>query len=96
MSIIKHVTLQKIVAHDFRYDPRTIIVRVIALAGKTNVPYYTCKLWYSSLTRTDTTKDLGVQLYSKLHFRAHVRRHFLPVPKDARLNTNCALFIFYS
>ena len=24
MSIIKHVTLQKIVAHDFRYGPRTI------------------------------------------------------------------------
>ena len=24
MSIIKHVTLQKIVAHDFRYDPRSI------------------------------------------------------------------------
>ena len=24
MSIIKHVTLQKIVAHDFRYDPRII------------------------------------------------------------------------
>ena len=24
MSIIKHVTLQKIVAHDFRYDPRMI------------------------------------------------------------------------
>ena len=24
MSIIKHVTLQKIVALDFRYDPRTI------------------------------------------------------------------------
>ena len=23
MSIIKHVTLQKIVAHDFRYDSRT-------------------------------------------------------------------------
>ena len=23
MSIIKHVTLQKIVAHDFRYDPRS-------------------------------------------------------------------------
>ena len=22
MSIIKHVTLQKIVAHDFQYDPR--------------------------------------------------------------------------
>ena len=26
MSIIKHVTLQKIVAHDFRYDPRTFTV----------------------------------------------------------------------
>ena len=26
MSIIKHVTLQKIVAHDFRYDPRTMYV----------------------------------------------------------------------
>ena len=25
MSIIKHVTLQKIVAHDFRYDPRNIM-----------------------------------------------------------------------
>ena len=24
MSIIKHVTLQKIVAHDFRYDPRNL------------------------------------------------------------------------
>jgi hypothetical protein len=23
LSIIKHVTLQKIVAHDFQYDPRT-------------------------------------------------------------------------
>ena len=27
MSIIKHVTLQKIVAHDFRYDPRKNISR---------------------------------------------------------------------
>ena len=26
MSIIKHVTLQKIVAHDFRYDSRTFNV----------------------------------------------------------------------
>ena len=25
MSIIKHVTLQKIVAHDFRYDPRILL-----------------------------------------------------------------------
>ena len=26
LSIIKHVTLQKIVAHDFRYDPRIYVV----------------------------------------------------------------------
>ena len=25
MSIIKHVTLQKIVAHDFRYNPRKMV-----------------------------------------------------------------------
>ena len=29
MSIIKHVTLQKIVAHDFRYDPRKIKLRTL-------------------------------------------------------------------
>ena len=29
MSLIKHVTLQKIVAHDFRYDPR-IYKRVVS------------------------------------------------------------------
>ena len=29
MSIIKHVTLQKIVAHDFRYVPRISILSVI-------------------------------------------------------------------
>ena len=34
MSIIKHVTLQKIVAHDFRYVPRTYN---IALCTNTNV-----------------------------------------------------------
>ena len=28
MSIIKHVTLQKIVAHDFRYDPRMFIPHI--------------------------------------------------------------------
>ena len=26
MSIIKHVTLQKIVAHNFRYDPRNLLL----------------------------------------------------------------------
>ena len=29
MSIIKHVTLQKIVAHDFRYDPRMYFIHIV-------------------------------------------------------------------
>ena len=33
MSIIKHVTLQKIVAHDFRYDLRTLQHKKIVLHG---------------------------------------------------------------
>ena len=35
MSIIKHVTLQKIVAHDFRYNPRNLDVMLVHTA------YYT-------------------------------------------------------
>ena len=31
MSIIKHVTLQKIVTHDFRYDPRIIYIFVVGI-----------------------------------------------------------------
>ena len=31
MSIIKYVTLQKIVAHDFRYDPHIIVCRTFFL-----------------------------------------------------------------
>jgi hypothetical protein len=63
-----------------------IIIRAIAFTPKTNVLYYTYKLWDSSVTRTDTIKDLGIQLDSILHFRAHVRRYFLPIRKDTGLN----------
>jgi hypothetical protein len=28
LSIIQHVTLQKIVAHDFRYDPRRFLTAI--------------------------------------------------------------------
>ena len=36
MSIIKHVTLQKIVAHDFRYHPRILsyVVAPVSLYSK--------------------------------------------------------------
>jgi hypothetical protein len=42
--------------------------RDIALTRKTSVLYYIYKICDSSVTRTDTIKDLGVQL----HFHAHV------------------------
>ena len=32
MSIVKHVTLQKIVAHDFRYDPRIVFLSFVCVA----------------------------------------------------------------
>ena len=38
MSIIKDVTLQKIVAHDFRYDPR--ILCSTTLRGTDAFPYF--------------------------------------------------------
>ena len=39
MSIIKHVTLQKIVAHDFRYDLRIYIYIYISSKFKGNMKY---------------------------------------------------------
>jgi hypothetical protein len=46
--------------------------RVIAFTRKTNVLYYSYKICDLFITHTDTIKDLGVQLDSKLHFHAHV------------------------
>ena len=46
--------------------------RVIIFCRKTNGLYYVYKIQDSSITRTDTIKDLGVQLDSKLHFHARV------------------------
>ena len=37
MSIIKHVTLQKIVAHDFRYDPRMSSVKTSDVLAKIQI-----------------------------------------------------------
>ena len=52
LSIIKHVTLKKIVAHDFRYDPRTLKY------SKKSSPINTLKsefitLGFDHLTRTE-------------------------------------------
>ena len=46
--------------------------RAITFSRKTNGLYYVYKIQDSSLPRTDTIKDLDVQLDSKLHFHAQV------------------------
>jgi len=45
--------------------------RVITFTRKVIILHYTYELWVSSITRTDTMKCLGVQLYSKFHFHVH-------------------------
>jgi hypothetical protein len=46
--------------------------RVIAFTRRTNVLYYSYKICDSFINRTDTIKDLVVQLELKLHLHAHV------------------------
>ena len=41
MSIIKHVTLQKIVAHDFRYDPRIFSIGRHVVCGGSHTHTHT-------------------------------------------------------
>ena len=45
MSIIKHVTVQKIVAHDFRYDPRN------RSSGLVDEGFISCSLQNSYIRR---------------------------------------------
>jgi hypothetical protein len=45
--------------------------RVTTFTRKTNVLYYTYKLWEFSTTCTHTIKDLRVQIFSKINFHAH-------------------------
>ena len=51
MSIIKHVTLQKIVAHDFRYDPRRTSTMETHENGSNKVSLL---LWGKKYLNTDT------------------------------------------
>jgi hypothetical protein len=57
-----------------------IIIRVIAFTGKTNVLYYTYKLWDSSVTRTDTIKDLGGTTRFNTAFPRTCKTIFSPNP----------------
>jgi hypothetical protein len=51
--------------------------RVISFSRKTNTLTYDYKLCQSSITRTDSIKDLGVFIDSKLQFHSYVDYSFL-------------------
>jgi hypothetical protein len=50
--------------------------KVISFSRKTNVLIYDYKLCQSSITRTDSIKDLGVFIDAKLHYHDHVNYIF--------------------
>ena len=62
MSIIKHITLQKIVAHDFRYDPRILGVcrerRHISISEEVRYQIYPEKVCVASVFETSIQKVL--------------------------------------
>jgi hypothetical protein len=45
--------------------------KVITFCRKTNILIYEYKLFHSTITRTDSVKDLGVYLDTKLYFHNH-------------------------
>ena len=63
LSIIKHVTLQKIVAHDFRYVPRIMTLNFIELLNNEyRVFFFSCltdKRWSEALQTSRRTRRLG-------------------------------------
>ena len=82
MSIIKHVTLQKIVAHDFRYDPLIILSR-FRLNISQDIPY---KIKLNNFLRFHRGPALGSlqnQFTSVKHFT-----HFFIVNQYKNKNEN--------
>jgi hypothetical protein len=49
---------------------------VMCFSGKTNVLIYDCNFCQSSITRTDSVKDLVIFIDTKLHFLSHVNLFF--------------------
>ena len=71
MSIIKHVTLQKIVAHDFRYDPHIFLMDglmddcvswVAALQNYVYMDLFLRRL--TSLVKDKVTVDIFIEFFS--------------------------------
>ena len=70
MSIIKHVTLQKIVAHDFRYDPCMFVDSWTLKMEKAS--FSEMLVTFYQLTWCRISVDLNLQLFSPLvYFRKH-------------------------
>jgi len=68
LSIIKHVTLQKIVAHDFRYDPRNLEFLTLCkskLCGVIKKKHIEVGLW----TADDIPEELNLQQGNE-HFKS--------------------------
>ena len=63
MSIIKHITLQKIVAHDFRYDPRICFLFVCVCV---------CLCVYDQLLEQELCSSIMLILLAQ-EFRGHFR-----------------------
>ena len=70
MLIIKHVTLQKIVAHDFRYDPRIIMPifkdRGTKRLGKKNSARYDRKWTQVSIISARYSCQISIKLQFSL------------------------------
>ena len=71
MSIIKHVTLQTIVAHDFRYDPRIYSDSVFTLKFMVNprcVRLKKCGLFSDKHNGMACRKHLCLLNFELIHF----------------------------
>jgi hypothetical protein len=66
--------------------------RVITFSKKTNGLYYVYKIQDSSITHTDTIKDLGVLLDSKFRFHAHTDYIFSQSNRTLGLITTLTYF----
>ena len=70
MSIIKHVTLQKIVAHDFRYDPRIKVINICT-------GFMCCDVWTVLLVMVegDTAQTYSITCFPlAINFRSMISR----------------------
>jgi hypothetical protein len=54
--------------------------KVIKFSRKTNILIYEYKLFHSTIARTDSVKDLGVYLDTKLYFHNHTKKKGKAIP----------------